>query len=173
MRHFHRTALYTLLTLTFLSCCVDEYEIIGDGELTIQEIVRSTTTMPTESRRLELNWWLENAAFAAAEDFRVKMPLMAYSCGEDFLNSTDTTSFQFTLDRPVLVNGQSLEPGTNLADAPGVNVDHGSLDGFVFVELNRSFLEESLMRDSLHTARLSISTSDDRRFSTSGSFVVR
>ena len=125
-----------------------------------------------EAGGIVLDWYMDLEVTAGLNS-KVRIPLMAYSCGENFLNELDTNTFLFHLDQDItLLDGTTLKAGTNLKGSPGVDIHYRVYYGGVYTILSEDFVRHSLQADTTYQADMKIIANDGLVLSNSEAFFV-
>lgn len=148
-----------LLSLIIQSCCNTDYKITGDGQLKAYQL--DYVEIDTVQSEFMLISYFDAEVVGMIDDFSIIPSAYAVSCDYYYINSLDKSTTRLTLDKDIMLNGDTLMAGTNLIEIAGIEFETGpSYDAHMDIKLTQSFLDQVIFEKEAYTFKVNISTDD-------------
>lgn len=163
MRLFQRAILFysmlLIVSLIIQSCCNSDYKITGDGQLRAYQL--DYVEIDTVQSEFMLISYFDAEVVGMMDEFSIIPTAYALSCDYYYINSLDKSTAQLTLDKDVILNGDTLIAGTNFIDMDGIEFEKGpSYDAHMDIKLTQVFLDQVVFKKEAYTFKVNISTDD-------------
>ena len=147
-----------IMALGFVqSCCSSEMTITGGGELHPHTTLGYEVDTVTGPFSLSAYFEVERTT---ASNFTSGFANSAYafSCGINYINALEN-SFQLTLDKPFIYNGDTIVVGENIIELDKV-IEHFEAEARETIHLSEDFLRISQFEPGAYTFTLNGRTTD-------------
>jgi hypothetical protein len=152
--------IFTFLTAVIQSCCHEEFKITSEGEMQAWNLIKYDSgaigrkQTDTISGEFILGIYFNETIAEKTSPVFINS-CYAFTCKESYLNSIDKESISISVDKILIINGDTILPNSNLLSIDSSSVTIHDID-FRYVELNFSneFYEKNKNSDYLFEFKL-------------------
>ncbi|UII20531.1 hypothetical protein [Fulvivirga ligni] len=150
---------FFLLSAIVTACCKETYRIVGGGVITARNLqtgeIFEESTIGVIKNPFRIDWEIETTNLSG---LNLIQSTYASSCDQNYENDWDITSFKVTTDREFILNGNTIQPGSNLIEID--ELVHTRTYFGASVTFDEQFLNNTEFSDQIYEFKFEMKTTD-------------
>lgn len=131
-----------LFSIMISSCCTNEVAIIGKGDFFA--LLSTEIHLPTDTIREEIVLSIQPEIDNVNAGMSILNNCYATSCGLVFVNDIDYETVELYFDKAIIINSDTINPGTNLYSHETTKDYMSLLDDIYIITFKDDFYKQSL-----------------------------